>query len=123
MPLSIIVVVAEDEPLVRMAAAQALQAEGFSVMEAAHAEEALNILQAHAAGVHVLFTDVQMPGLMDGVALAHHAARTWPWIGLLIASGVPQPQHTLPATSRFLAKPYDHGHVVSHIRDLTAPAA
>ncbi len=123
MPRSIVVVLAEDEPLVRLAAAQALQAEGFDVMEAEHAEDALTILETHSADVHVLFTDVQMPGAMDGVALAHHTARSWPWIGLLIVSGRPQFEHALPAASRFLAKPYDHDHVASHIRELAAAAA
>ncbi len=120
MPRSIVVVLAEDEPLIRLAAAQALQAEGFDVMEAGHAEDALTILATHAADIHVLFTDVQMPGTMDGVALAHHTARSWPWIGLLIASGGPQLDRALPTASRFLAKPYDHDHVASHIRELAA---
>jgi DNA-binding NtrC family response regulator len=124
MPRPIVVVLAEDEPLVRMAAAQALQDEGFDVREAEHAESALSILQAHSSSVHVLFTDVQMPGAMDGVALAHHTAKCWPWIGLLIASGGARIDRiTLPPASRFLMKPYEHGHAAGHIRDLAALSA
>jgi len=120
----IVVVLAEDEPLVRMAAVQALQDEGFDVLQAEHAAEALGILQSHSSAVHVLFTDVQMPGAIDGVALAHHTARCWPWIGLLITSGGTRfDQIILPPASRFLIKPYDHSHVANHITELAAPSA
>ncbi len=121
MPTQILVLVAEDEELVRSTVVEALHDAGFDVMEAEHAEGALNILQAHALSTHVLFTDIQMPGAMDGLALAHHTARTWPHIGLLIASGRPLPQReTLPQKSRFLAKPYRHHHVVRHVREFAA---
>ncbi len=119
MPAHIAVVVAEDEPLIRMAAAAALRDEGFEVMEAESAEEALGILQEHAWDVHVLFTDIHMPGSMDGLALAHHAALHWPWISFLIASGRAKPEDAeLPARSRFVAKPYSHDHVITHVREM-----
>jgi len=121
MPSCIGVVIAEDEVLIRMAAADALRDEGFAVMEAQHAEDALGILQAHASSLQVLFTDIHMPGAMDGLALAHHTARTWPWIALLITSGRARPEGaSLPARSCFLTKPYSHHHVVNHIREMTA---
>jgi CheY-like chemotaxis protein len=119
----IFVVVAEDEELVRLVIVNALEDEGFEVMEAEHAEAALGILQIHAARIHVLFTDIQMPGVMDGLALAHHAAKNWPKIALLITSARPRPhQSKLPGKSRFLAKPYRHHHVIRHIRELAAAA-
>jgi two-component system, response regulator PdtaR len=82
----------------------------------------LGVLLTHAPRIHVLFTDVQMPGPMDGLALAHHASKQWPWIGLLITSGRlgPHRESSLPQTSRFLAKPYDQHHVIGHIRQLVA---
>ena len=43
--------------------------------------------ESHARPIHVLFTDIQMPGTMDGLALAHHTPKHWPWIGLLVTSG------------------------------------
>ncbi len=81
------------------------------------------ILQLHAARIHVLFTDIQMPGTMDGLGLAHHTAKHWPNVALLITSGRPRPARAeLPERSRFLAKPYGHHHVIHHIRELAAAA-
>lgn len=123
MPGQILVLVAEDEELVRLVIAEALRDVGFEVMEAAHAEAALSVLEHHAARIDVLFTDIQMPGAMDGLALAHHTSKNWPRIGLLITSARPQPARaTLPEKSRFLTKPYHHSHVVHHIRELASVA-
>jgi hypothetical protein len=64
-----------------------------------------------------------MPGAMDGLALAHHAAKHWPNIALLITSARPRPhQSEFPEKSRFLAKLYRHDHVIRHIRELAAAA-
>ena len=123
MPDQIFVLVAEDEELVRVIIVDALEDEGFGVMEAEHADAALDILQAHAARIHVLFTDIHMPGAMDGLALAHHTSKHWPNIALLITSARPRPHPSnLPAKSRFVAKPYRHDHVIRHIRELAAAA-
>ena len=119
----IFVLVAEDEELVRMVIVEVLEDEGFEVMHVEHAEAALGILETHGHRVHVLFTDIQMPGDMDGIALAHHTAKNWPHIALLITSARPRPhQSTLPKKSRFLAKPYRHHHVIRHIQELAAAA-
>ena len=100
-----------------------LRDEGFEVMEVEHAAAALDILSVHAARIDVLFTDIQMPGAMDGLALAHHTAKQWPRIALLLTSARPLPNWTaLPNSSRFFTKPYRHRHVVSHIRELAAAA-
>jgi hypothetical protein len=64
MPDQILVLVAEDEDLVRLVIVEALEDAGFEVLEAEHAEAALGVLQIHAARVHVLFTDIHMPGAM-----------------------------------------------------------
>jgi CheY-like chemotaxis protein len=123
MPDQTFVLVAEDEELVRLVIVQALLDEGFEVMEAEHAEAALIVLESHARRIHVLFTDTQMPGTMDGLALAHHTAKLWPWIGLLVTSARPHPDRaTFPKDSRFLVKPYRHQHVFRHIRELAAAA-
>ena len=116
-----IIVLAEDEWLIRMSALEALTAAGFEVIEAAHAEEALSFLQSNATTTHLLFTDIHMPGDMNGLALAHHSQRHWPWIAILMASGNARPHGSeLPIGSRFLPKPYDLDHMVSHIHDLLA---
>ena len=117
------ILVAEDEAMLRLITVEVLQDAGFEVFEAEHAEAALGVLQIHAARIHVLFTDIHMPGTMDGLALAHHAAKNWPKIALLLTSARPRPhQRKLPAKSRFLAKPYQHDHVFRHIRELAAVA-
>jgi two-component system, response regulator PdtaR len=114
-----VVVIAEDEPLIRMAAAQILVDEGFQVREAEHAAEAIAILKVEARNVHVLFTDVRMPGDMDGLALSHHVKMNWPWIGLLVTSAQALlAEHELPKGGRFLPKPYKYDRLVGHIRDL-----
>jgi two-component system, response regulator PdtaR len=113
------IVVAEDEPLIRMLVVEVLIQNGFEVLEACHAEAALVHLIARAADIHVLFTDVTMPGTMNGLALAHHTRGHWPWIGLIIASGRPV-LGEMPVGSRFLAKPYLLSHAVRHARELIA---
>ena len=116
-----VVLVVEDEFLIRMVAVEALLDAGFVVLEAAHAGDALALLQSRATDIHALFTDVQMPGDMDGVMLAHETSRCWPWIGLLITSGHTHlVQTALPAGSRSLPKPYEVDHVVRHIHALVA---
>jgi CheY-like chemotaxis protein len=123
MPDQTFILVAEDEELVRLVIVQALLDGGFEVVEAEHAEAALIVLESHARRIHVLFTDIQMPGTMDGIALAHHTSKHWPWIGLLITSARPHPDHAaFPKQSRFMAKPYPHRDVIRHIRELAAVA-
>ena len=116
-----IVVIAEDEELLRCTAVEGLREAGFEVIEAGDAAEAIGVLQTHAAAICVLFTDIHMPGAIDGLALAHHARAHWPWVGLLVASGQARPHlHEMPEGCRFLRKPYRLGHVLSHVRDLIA---
>lgn len=103
-----------------MLAAEALVDAGFHVIEATDAHEALDILQARARGIHGLFTDVHMPGSINGVALVHEATRCWPWVRLLVASGKAMPtQAELPPACRFLSKPYKLKHVVGHLHEMT----
>lgn len=119
MPL--VVVVAEDEALIRMMAVDALTKAGFDVVEAGHAEDALAVLAARSNGIHILFTDIHMPGSMNGLELGHHVRDHWPWIALIVTSGKARPLAAeLPEGSRFLSKPYDPVHVVRHARELTA---
>ncbi len=123
MPKPVFVLVAEDEELIRTVIVEALQDEGFAVMEVEHAAAAVTMLESHAPSVHVLFTDIQMPGAMDGMALAHHTSTHWPWIGLLVTSARPHPgPKAFPSRSRFLPKPYQHDEVFRHIRELASLA-
>ncbi len=114
-----IILVVEDEILIRIVAMEALTAAGFHVIEAEHADIALALLYVKALTIHLLFTDIHMPGTMNGLELAHHANIHWPWIGILVTSGHAKPHHSeLPVGTRFLAKPYDLEHVVTHSREL-----
>jgi DNA-binding NtrC family response regulator len=115
------VIVVEDEIMIRLPVVSALEASDFEVIEAGHAGEALAILEREAVRVHVVFTDVHMPGPMDGLVLAHHVRRHWPSIGLLVASGRGNVDAgAMPEGSRFIPKPYHLDHVVHHIRELRA---
>ena len=111
------IVVADDEPLVRLLVAGALTDAGFDVLEAGHAEEALRHLHSQFASIHLLFTDIHMPGEMTGLELACFVRETWPHIALLITSGQ-LPTEELPAGSVFLTKPYETEHVVAHAHSL-----
>jgi DNA-binding NtrC family response regulator len=121
-PRVIVVVVVEDEVLIRLAVVTALEEANFGVIEAGHAGEALAVLEREAVRVHVVFTDVHMPGPMDGLMLAHHVRRHWPHIGLLVASGQGiVSEEAMPNGGRFIPKPYRLDHVVRHIRELAPP--
>jgi len=118
-----VVVVAEDDAQIRMLAADALVEAGFEVVEAEHADDALAILQSWGTAVDVLFTDVQMPGAMDGLQLARHVRSRWPGIGVLVASGRATPAPAmLPPGCRFVTKPYKLGQVVAEVQELAAAA-
>ncbi len=88
---AVVVLVVEDEPLVRMFAVDLLEDDGFTVIEATNADEALALLRTRP-DVQVLFTDVNMPGSLDGLALARHVATSCPHLTVLIASGQATPR-------------------------------
>jgi DNA-binding response OmpR family regulator len=116
------VVVAEDEFLIRMMAVDVLTDAEFVVIEAGHAQEALTALRSRPEVIHLLFTDIHMPGPMNGLELAHFVRIAWPHVALLIASGADTPHAAmLPAGSIFLTKPYDPDHVVANAKMLTGP--
>ena len=102
------VLVAEDDMLVRMTAVEALADAGFVVVGAQDADDAFAILNSHAEQIHLLFTDIEMPGSMNGLELARQVHEAWPNVALLIVSGQLEPnKEEMPKGSRFLPKPYD----------------
>src|SRR5215218_4384718 len=114
-----VVLLVEDEPLVRMTAADELEEAGFQVLEAANADVALKVLETRSDEVQVLFTDVDMPGSMDGLALAEQVHSRWPHVLLLISSGYAQPHpDEIPDHGRFMPKPYIGATLVWHIHEL-----
>jgi CheY-like chemotaxis protein len=117
-----IVVVVEDEPVTRVVAAFALEDAGLQVIEAASADEAVAILERDAASVHAVFTDIQTPGLIDGMGLARHIDSKWPHIGVVVTSGRLRPRaDQLPNRCRFFRKPYNMDNIVRHIRKIVPP--
>ena len=113
------IMLVEDDYLIRMLASEFLQNAGYRVLEADHADQALYVLAEHAPSVHILFTDMHMPGMMDGLALAHHAKHHWPWIRSLLVSGRGRPPvHRLPEDCGFMQKPYSGAVMVDHMQVL-----
>ena len=101
------VILVEDEALVRMIASDILTEKGgYRVLEAAHAEEALTLLESRH-DVRLVFTDVEMPGSLDGFALARIVDMRFPGIKVIVTSGRMTPgAGDLPKGTRFLPKPY-----------------
>lgn len=117
-----VVLVVDDEILVRMVASDALQDAGCATYEAAEAEEALALVEDHPE-ISVLFTDINMPGL-DGLALARlvHARR--PDMRLILTSGRERPSAAeIPDDGRFIPKPYDTTVVTQLVHELNVADA
>ena len=113
------VLVVEDEGLIRMSLVDELEDAGFRVLEAASADEALIILKADP-GVEAVFTDIDMPGSMDGLNLARLVRQMNPGVAILLTSGyLKMSKNDLPGTVPFISKPYEIDRVVNHIRELT----
>jgi CheY-like chemotaxis protein len=101
------VLVVEDNAIIRMGAVDNLSSAGFEVLEATNADEAISILESRP-DIHLVFTDVEMPGSMDGLKLAHYIRGRWPPVKLILVSGmVDVEEGDLPAEARFFPKPYD----------------
>jgi CheY-like chemotaxis protein len=113
-----VVLVVEDEPLVRMLAVDILEDEGFEVVEASTAAAALALLEERG-DVTALFTDIDMPGGMNGLELAKVVHDRWPKVALVVTSGVFRPAaDKLPDDGVFIQKPYATPAPVRIIREL-----
>jgi CheY-like chemotaxis protein len=114
-----VVLIVEDEFLLRMDAAEMIGAAGFEVIEAANADQAIEFLEARP-DITVVFTDIQMPGSMDGLKLARAVRGRWPPIKIIATSGRLHVAETdLPEGGRFLPKPYSPAQVTGVLRELT----
>lgn len=115
-----VVLVVEDDLLLRMDAVDIIRSAGFDVVEAGNADAAIAILEARP-NIHVVFTDIQMPGSMDGLKLAKFVKDRWPPIKIIATSGLVRISgDDLPAGGRFLPKPYRPSEVVQTLRELLA---
>jgi len=115
-PRELTVLLVEDEVLIRLMLADELRNQGLQVLEASNADEALTVLQS-SLPVHLLFTDIRMPGEMDGVALAKLAHARFPQIKSIIGSSG-RPESIDDFADAFLAKPYDLRELIKQVRRL-----
>lgn len=116
LPTALIV---EDEPLLRMMAADLARDAGFEVVEASSADQALDILEARL-DIRVLFTDIDMPGSLNGLKLASCVRDRWPPIDIIIVSGQVRPSATdLPSRGLFFPKPYNDLKVIAALRSFS----
>lgn len=115
-----VILVVEDEPLIRMHAVDMIEYAGFDVIEAANADEAIAVLEAND-NIHVLFTDIDMPGSMDGLKLLAAVRDRWPPIRLIATSGHMKVRDSdLPENGHFISKPYRADQLAKTIRDSIA---
>lgn len=113
-----VVLVVEDEPLLRMLAVEVVEEAGFIAIEARDADEAVILLESRT-DIALLFTDINMPGSMDGLKLAHAVRDRWPPIKILVVSGKQQLQSSdLPSNSCFVEKPYLASALVEELRSM-----
>jgi CheY-like chemotaxis protein len=114
-----VVLIVEDEFLLRMDAVDMIAAAGFEMVEAGTADQAIEILEGRR-DISVVFTDIQMPGSMDGLKLARAVRGRWPPIKIVATSGlVNVAERDLPEGGRFVPKPYSPRDIIGVLRELT----
>ena len=114
------VLVVEDEPLIRILAVEFIEEAGFEVVEAENADEAVQILESRP-DIRIVFTDIDMPGSMDGIKLAAAVRDRWPPIEIIVVSG--HKRHVdiaLPERAVFFPKPYDIDRVTATLHRMAA---
>ncbi|MEA2893408.1 MAG: hypothetical protein QOI05_4201 [Bradyrhizobium sp.] len=117
------VLVVEDEMVLRMRAVDIVEDAGFCPVEAVNADEAISILESRS-DISLLFTDIQMPGSMDGLKLAHAVHERWPDIKIMLVSGQVTPTDAeKPADSRFFGKPLAVEKMISELQAMVGRGA
>ncbi|WP_371345966.1 response regulator [Ancylobacter sp. IITR112] len=118
--MSIAVLVVEDEALVRFDIADYLAEQGFDVHEAANADQALAVLES-VPGIRLVFTDIDMPGSMDGLKLSAAVRKRWPPVRIIVTSGNRLADAAdMPDGSLFVAKPYSPAAIARSMQGLLA---
>jgi CheY-like chemotaxis protein len=117
-----VVLVVEDEMLLRMRAVDMVEDAGFTSVEALDADEAVAILESRS-DIALLFTDIQMPGSMDGLKLAHAVHERWPPIKIILVSGqLKLANIDIPADSRFFGKPLAAKEMIAQMQGMIGQA-
>jgi CheY-like chemotaxis protein len=117
-----VVLVVEDEMLLRMRAVDMVEDAGYTSVEAVDADQAVAILESRS-DIALMFTDIQMPGSMDGLTLAHSVHQRWPPIKIILVSGqLKLADIDLPADSRFFAKPFEAKEMIAQLQNMIGHA-
>src|ERR1700731_4687329 len=112
------VLIVEDEMILRMRAVDIVEDAGFFPVEAVNADEAIAILESRS-DISLLFTDIQMPGRIDGLMLAHAVHDRWPSIKIILVSGQVKPSDAeRPADSRFFGKPVEVKRMIAELQEM-----
>ncbi|WP_138936202.1 response regulator [Roseovarius arcticus] len=112
------VLVVEDETLIRMDVVDIIEDAGFTAYEAGSADAAIELMERHD-NIKILFTDIEMPGSMDGLKLAAYVRDRWPPVAILIVSGaVGMRESALPQGSSFVSKPYVTSHITETLHEI-----
>src|SRR5437588_3755659 len=112
------VLVVEDEMVLRMRAVDIVENAGFTAVQAINADEALSILESRS-DISLLFSDIQMPGSMDGLKLAYAVHERWPSIKIILVSGqVKLSDAEKPANSRFFGKPLEVKQMITELQEM-----
>ena len=117
-----VVLIVEDEMLLRMRAVDMVEDAGYTSVEAVDADEAVTILEARS-DIALLFTDIQMPGSMDGLKLAHAVHERWPPIKIILVSGALKlAKSDIPPDSRFFGKPLEAKEMIAEMQEMIGHA-
>jgi len=110
------ILIVEDEPLLLMDISEELERHGYEVLQAANSDGAIKILEARD-DIQTIFTDIDVPGSMDGLKLAAAVRDRWPPINIIITTGMRAPHaDDMPARSLFVEKPYRNAQVLEAFR-------
>jgi CheY-like chemotaxis protein len=117
-----VVLIVEDEMMLRLRAVDIVEDAGYTPIEALDADEAVAILESRS-DIALMCTDIQMPGSMDGLGLAHAVHKRWPSIKIIVVSGQVNPLSTdLPPCSRFFSKPLEAGQMIAEMHSMIGHA-
>jgi CheY-like chemotaxis protein len=116
----LVILVIEDEPMTRAVVSDFIANAGFVALQAANADTAIEILESRD-DIRAIFTDINMPGSMDGLKLAHAVRDRWPPIHIIITSAIPRiAKGDMPDGCLFFQKPYNPRHIVGVLSSLAA---
>jgi CheY-like chemotaxis protein len=111
-----LVLIVDEEALIRISAVHMAENAGYPVLQASGADDAINLLESRY-DIRAVFTDIKMSGSLDGLELAHAIRERWPPIQLIVTSGLDMADK-LPANARFIRKPYFAEQVAAVLHEL-----